>query len=153
MRNSAERVDLNCRELPRMGDWRLLFLHRDRLKSVPPEDARESRRRTSSRRKPDVGIYIPTKEPARAEIAPPPDVVSLLNDYKGGEAMTVGEAFDPSAASVEGACSRATMPGSSPVAGAEEDARGTVNVAMTFRFGDEAGLKGAAPPATSPARC
>ena len=53
-----------------------------------------------------MGLFIPTAKPERAEIAPTPDVVSMLKDYKGSAVVAVGEAFDPSPANVESRTSR-----------------------------------------------
>src|SRR5205823_151942 len=36
--NSAQRVGLELSDWIAMGDWRLLFLYRDRLRKVTPED-------------------------------------------------------------------------------------------------------------------
>ena len=89
------------------GDWRLFFLHRDRLRKVTTDDvaarrgevlqAVESHRWVCSSRR---------KQPDRAEIPATPDVAAMLKDYKGDAAIAAGEAFDPSPANIETRTSR-----------------------------------------------
>ena len=64
-----------------MGDWRILFLHRDRLKQVTAADAQRvalGYLKSSNR---TLGMFVPTKDPDRAEIPPAPDLEALLRDY------------------------------------------------------------------------
>jgi len=142
MRNS-ERAAIQLSEWAALGDWRLMFLYRDQLKAVTPEDVVRVAKvylRPESR---TVGLYIPTKAPQRAEVPPPPDVASLVRGYTGGEALAMGEAFDPSPAAIEARLVRATIPPGIKLVMLPKKTRGsTVQVAMNFRLGDEAGLKG-----------
>ena len=81
--NAADRVGLQMSEFIAMGDWRLFFLNRDRLRKVTPEDVS---RVASAYFKPSnrtVGEFHPTQKPDRAEIPAPPDVAAMLKDYKG----------------------------------------------------------------------
>ena len=122
--NSAERVGLQISEWIGMGDWRLLFLHRDRLRAATVEDVRKVAAKYFKPANRTMGLFIPTAQPDRAEIAPTPDVVSMLKDYKGSAVVAVGEAFDPSAANVESRTSRSAAAGQpEAVAPAQEDAR------------------------------
>ena len=90
-----------------------------------------------------MGLFIPTAQPDRAEIAPTPDVVSMLKDYKGSAVVAVGEAFDPSAANVESRTSRSALPASLKLSLLPKKTRGATVVAnLTLRFGDETSLKG-----------
>jgi zinc protease len=141
--NSAERVGLQISEWIGMGDWRLLFLHRDRLRAATVDDVRKVAAKYFKPSNRTMGLFIPTAQPDRAEIAPTPDVVSMLKDYKGSAVVAVGEAFDPSAANVESRTSRAAMPGSLKLSLLPKKTRGATVVAnLTLRFGDEASLKG-----------
>jgi zinc protease len=93
LRNS-EWAAIELSEWAAMGDWRLMFLHRDRIKAVTPADVVRVARAYIKPENRTVGLYFPTREPARAEIPPRPDVAALVRDYKGGEALQLGEAFD-----------------------------------------------------------
>ena len=53
-----------------MGDWRLLFLHRDRLRAATAEDVRKVAAKYFKPANRTMGLFIPTAQPDRAEIAP-----------------------------------------------------------------------------------
>ena len=89
-----------------MGDWRLLFLHRDRLRTATVDDVRRVAAKYFKPSNRTVGLFIPTPQPDRAEIPPTPDVVAMLKDYKGGAVVAAGEAFDPSPANIESRTAR-----------------------------------------------
>ncbi|HKF45228.1 MAG TPA: pitrilysin family protein [Thermoanaerobaculia bacterium] len=139
--NAADRVGLQMSEWIGAGDWRLFFIHRDRIRKVTPEDvgrAAAAYLKTSNR---TVGMFYPTVKPDRAEIPAPPDVATLVKDYKGDAAIAAGEAFDPSPAAIESRVARMTLPGGLKLALLPKKTRGsTVVVAMTLRYGDEKSL-------------
>jgi zinc protease len=90
-----------------------------------------------------VAEFIPTKEPDRAEIPPVTDVAAMLRDYKGGAAVSQGEAFDPSPANVESRVTRSRLPGGIKVSLLPKKTRaGMVEALLTVRFGDEKTLFG-----------
>jgi zinc protease len=83
-------VGLTISEWAAQGDWRLLFLQRDRLRKVSPEDVQ---RVAAAYLKPSnrtLGLYVPVEKlPERAEIPRAPGVASLLKDYKGDAPLAV----------------------------------------------------------------
>ncbi len=139
--NSSDRIGLTLSEYAAMGDWRLYFLRRDRIRKVTPEDVK---RVAAAYLKPSnrtVGLFIPTSAPDRAEIPPRPDVAAMLKDYKGGEAVAMGEAFDPSPANIDARAIRSTTPGGLKLALVPKKTRGgKVNARLTLRFGNEKDL-------------
>jgi zinc protease len=67
----------------------------------------------------------------------------MLKDYKGGEALSAGEAFDPSPAAIEARTTRTTIPPGIKVVLVPKKTRGeTVQVVMSFHFGDVKSLQG-----------
>jgi zinc protease len=140
---SSERAAIELSEWAALGDWRLMFIHRDRLKAVTPDDVRRVAQTYLKPENRTVGMYIPTAQPSRAAIPAKPDVAALVKNYKGGEAMAMGEAFDPAPAAVEARVQRATLaPGIRLAMVPKKTRGGTINVAMTFHLGDEASLQG-----------
>jgi len=139
--NSSEKVGLELSEWIGMGDWRLLFINRDRLRQATPEDVR---RVAATYLKPSnrtLALFVPTPKPDRAEIPPVPDVLALVKDYKGTAAVAAGEAFDPSPANIEARTARSSTPGGLKLALLPKKTRGaTVVATMTLHFGDEKGL-------------
>jgi zinc protease len=141
LRNS-ERVGLFISEWVAMGDWRLLFLDRDRLRNVTAQDVQ---RVATAYLKPSnrtIGEYIPEAAPERATIPPQTDVEAELKGYKGDAAMSAGEAFDPSPKNIEARTTRFTLPSGMKVQLLPKKTRGaSVHALVTLRFGDVESLK------------
>ncbi|MCI0751431.1 MAG: insulinase family protein, partial [Flammeovirgaceae bacterium] len=141
--NSSQSVCLQLSGSIGMGDWRLLFLNRDRVKSVTVDDVV---RVAKQYLKPDnrtAGIFLPTEKPDRSEIPATPDVEALVKDYKGSQTVAQGEAFDPSPANIESRTLRSDLPNGMKLALLTKKTRGeSVEVRLTLRFGDEKSLQG-----------
>ena len=141
--NNPESIALQLSEWASQGDWRLFFLHRDRIEAVLPEDVN---RVAAEYLKPDnrtVGLFYPTDEPDRAEIPDLPDIASALAGYTGREAIAAGEAFDPSPANIEQRTTRYTLANGMEVALLPKATRGqTVNARFRVILGDEEALTG-----------
>src|SRR5690606_41532142 len=75
--------------------WRLLFLHRDRLQEATTDDVARVAAKYLLPSNRTLGLFVPEKEPQRAEVPDVTDVESLVSGYKGREIMAVGEAFEP----------------------------------------------------------
>lgn len=139
--NDANRVGLGMSEWMAMGDWRLFFLHRDRLKAVTAADVQRVAAAYLKRSNRTLGLFIPTDKPDRSDIPPVPDVAALVKDYKGQEAVAEGEAFDPSPANIQSRTTIVTLPNGMKVAFLPKKTRGgTVNATLTLHFGDEKSL-------------
>lgn len=145
----SSRIGLELSEWIGMGDWRLFFLHRDRLRKVTAEDVQ---RVAAAYLKPSnrtVGLFVPTARPDRASIPPAPDVAALLRDYKGEPEAARGEAFDASPGNIESRTVRSTLRGGLKMALLPKKTRGeTVVAALTLRFGDAKSLWNRETPAT-----
>ena len=138
--NSSDRVGLQMSEWIGMGDWRLLFLNRDRLRAATAEDVRRVAAKYFKPSNRTVGLFIPTPQPDRVEMPPKPDLVSMLKDYKGGEAVSAGEAFDPAPRNIESRTARSPI-GGLKVSLLPKETRGDTVVAnLILRFGDEKSL-------------
>jgi zinc protease len=126
-----------------LGDWRLLFLERDRVKKLTAADLQRVATTYFKPSNRTLGQFIPTDKPDRAEVPAVPDVAAMLKDYKGGEAVAQGENFDPSPANIEARTKRSQLPGGLQLALLPKKTRGaTVNANLQLRFGDEASLQG-----------
>jgi len=135
--NDSEQAAIALSEWEAMGDWRLQFLFRDRIKAVTPADVA---RVAKAYLKPDnrtIGRFIPTVAPDRAEIPATPNVASDVKDYKGNAAVEAGEAFDPSPANIDARTIRVTLPNGMKLALLPKKTRGaTVSATLTLHFAD-----------------
>ncbi len=94
--NSSERIALNLSEWLGMGDWRLYFLHRDRIEQVTTADVQRVANTYLQRNNRTAGHFIPTDKPARVEIPAVASVNDMVKDYQGRAKIAAGEVFEPS---------------------------------------------------------
>ncbi|HEY1338408.1 MAG TPA: pitrilysin family protein [Bryobacteraceae bacterium] len=140
---NSETVGILISEAAAAGDWRLIFVDRDEIKKVTEQDVLRVAKAYLKESNRTLGMFIPTKTPDRAEIPATPDVAAMLKDYKGGEAIAQGEAFDPSPANIEGRVVRAKLAdGTKLVLLPKKTRGGTVVAQLSVRFGDEKSLFG-----------
>jgi zinc protease len=141
--NNSERVGLSLSNWIAIGDWRLFFLYRDRLRNVKLDDIKRVAKAYLTSTNRTTGLCYTTTAPERTEIPPRPDVAALLKDYKGDAAKSEGEAFDPSPANIDARTQRSTLPGGLQLALLPKKTRGgAVNGSLTLRFGDASSLSG-----------
>lgn len=142
LRNSEE-VGLFISEFAAKGDWRLLFLDRDRLRNVTPADVQRVAAAYLKSSNRTIGEFIPEAKPDRAEIASKTDLAAALKDYKGDAAMAAGEAFDPSPKNIESRTERYALPSGMKVSLLTKKTRGaSVHAEIRLHFGDLDSLKG-----------
>lgn len=140
---NTQSLALQLSDWASFGDWRLLFLMRDRIKTVTPQDVQRVAKTYLKESNRTVAEFIPTKTPDRAEIPQVTDIAAELKNFKGGAAISQGEAFDPSPANIESRIVRSRLPGGVKLSLLSKKTRGgTVDVALTIRFGDEKALFG-----------
>ena len=98
---NSESFAIQLSEWQAYGDWRLFFLHRDRIEKVTVEDVVEAARKYLVTDNRTVGVFLPTKETQRAPVPDQVDLDKLLADYKGRAAIAAGEDFDPTPENIE----------------------------------------------------
>ncbi|MBL8911795.1 MAG: insulinase family protein [Archangium sp.] len=139
--NSVDRIGILLSEYIGAGDWRLLFLSRDRIEKVTAEDVTRvaSKYFISSNR--TMGEYVPTEAPARAEIPVVSDLTPVLKDYTGKAALAQGEVFDASPKNIDTRTTRTALTGGTKLALLSKKTRGeTVAITFQFKFGSEKAL-------------
>jgi len=135
--NNSERVGLTLSDWVAMGDWRLMFLQRDRLRAVKTADVQRVWANYFKASNRTAGLFYPTASPERAVLPETPDVAALVKDYKGDAKREEGEVFDPSVANIESRTIRKELPGGLELALLPNKTRGgTVYAGMALRFGD-----------------
>lgn len=78
------------------GDWRLSFIHRDRIDEMTLEKVNAAVKKYFIPTNRTVGNFVPTKTPERVGIPHTEDVDALVKNYKGKKGFNAGEAFDVS---------------------------------------------------------
>jgi zinc protease len=124
-----------------IGDWRLFFVYRDRLRKVSVQDVQRVAERYLRPANRVLGLFIPTDRPERADIPPTPDIEKALANYQGGENVRLGEAFDPSPKNIESRLQRRTVANGIKLALLPKQTRGArVVAALNLHWGDEKSL-------------
>ncbi|MCB0687225.1 MAG: insulinase family protein [Saprospiraceae bacterium] len=140
---NTERIGLTLSEYIAMGDWRMLFIGRDRIEAVTPEDVARVAKYYFKPSNRTVGVFIPEEKSDRVEVPDAPSVATLVDGYTGREVMAQGEAFDPSPENIESRTLSGTLSNGAKYAFIPKQTKGDVVYAnMGFRFGDETNLKG-----------
>lgn len=141
MRNTAWSA-IGLSEWASLGDWRLLFLHRDRLGGVKAADVNRVAKSYLQATNRTLGAYIPTDEAERVAIPASPDLNELLADYVGGEALAQGEVFEATPENIEARVQRSELPVGLKLALLPKTTRGeTVDIRLSLHFGDEESLR------------
>jgi zinc protease len=137
-----QQFGISLSEYLALGDWRLFFVARDRIAQVTAPEIAAAAGRYFLRDNRGVGKFIPEDKPLRAEIPAPLAASEVLKDFKPRATVAAGEVFDPSQDNIDKR-TRIVRFGDLQVALLPKQTRGnTVNVSMSFRFGDEKSLQG-----------
>jgi zinc protease len=125
------------------GDWRLLFINRDRVEKLKAADINRVAAKYLKQSNRTVGMFIPAKEVARTPIPETPDIDNLVKDFKGGKGVVEGEAFDATPENVEKRVKRFTLSNGLKVAFFPKKTRGeTIIGSLVLHFGNEKSLLG-----------
>ncbi|HUF28469.1 MAG TPA: pitrilysin family protein [Gemmatimonadaceae bacterium] len=141
--NNSEWVGYELTEWASRGDWRLFFLHRDRIEQVTPADVQRVAAAYLKPANRTVAQFIPTSAPDRAEIPPMPNVNAMVANYRGREEVHAGEAFDASPANIDARTARSRLPNGMHLSLLRKETRGNRVVAqIVLRHGTEESLTG-----------
>jgi zinc protease len=139
----SDAIALELSEWIGAGDWRLLFIHRDRIAKVTSAEIAEAAKTYFKRSNRTVGFYLPTTAPERTPVPPLPNIAKLAGDYKGGPAIALGENFDPTPEHLEQRTKRSVLPSGMKVALLAKKTRGEMVVGeIALRYGNEKSLIG-----------
>jgi zinc protease len=140
---NSGRLGLELSEWASQGDWRLYFLHRDRLEKLT---AAEVSKAAAKYLKPDnstLGLFIPTKSPDRSTVPPVGDLAAAIGNYQGRKSIVGGEVFDPTPANIDARTKIETLGGGVKAAFLEKKTRGNdVHLRLELRYGDLQNLHG-----------
>ncbi|NDY82874.1 insulinase family protein [Orrella sp. NBD-18] len=144
--SDAQKISSALSEYVAIGDWRMVFVARDRIRAVSLEDVQRvaSEYLVSSNR--TEGKYIPTEKPVRAPLPTIPDLKKDLSGYQGDGAAKQVAAFDPTPANIDARTQvkELKLPnGTVRLALLPKEARGNrVKAVLTLQSGSVESLKG-----------
>jgi zinc protease len=128
-----------------LGDWRMYFLGRDRVRNVKLADVQRVANERFLPANRTLATYIPTEKPLRAPEPANVDVAAMVKDYKGDAAVAQAEAFDATPANIDTRTQKFKLPNGMEVALLPKGARGqAVSATVTLNLGDEKSVFGLA---------
>jgi zinc protease len=139
---NTSQIAIQLSDWAAQGDWRLYFLHRDRVEKVTPADVKRVAGQYLQKNNRTLGLFIPTAKPERVAIPSSPDVKALLAGYKGRGGVSEGEVFDYSYATIEARTKRLRLSEDFPVAALSKKSRDeAVQLHITLRYGNAENLR------------
>jgi zinc protease len=140
---NSERIGIELSESIAQGDWRLYFLHRDRLEKVTASDVQRVAQMYLRESNRTAGMFIPTKEAQRIAVRRGPDVRELVKNYLGAELVSQGEGLPTTVPDVEKRITRVTLPSGIKLAMLPVETRGdAVFASLKIHYGSEEALTG-----------
>ncbi len=141
--SNSEQFAIALSEWRAYGDWRLYFLHRDRLEKVTVDDVKAAAKKYLKADNRTVGVFIPTDDPDRSPVPSTVNIAKLLDGYKGRKAMSKGESFDPTPENIEARTTKGTFASGGKYAFLPKKTRGgRLNVSGVIHYGGLESLKG-----------
>lgn len=141
--NESGRVGVMISEFVASGDWRLMFLNRDRVAAVTPADVKRVAAAYFKSSNRTCGTFIPTKSPERTTVPAAPELASLLKGYTGKQALAQGELIEPTPSAIEARLQRSTLSTGAKVVMLPKKSRGEqVQARIVLHYGTEQALAG-----------
>ena len=138
-----ERLCVTLSEAIADGDWRLLFVQRDRLQSLTLDHVNQVARDWMKSTNRTMGRFIPTDNLDRAPLANKISAQEALQGFHPAAAVSAGEVFDPSPANLDVRSHRFTLPSGLKAALLPKKNRGeTVKLQINLHFGSAKDLDG-----------
>ncbi|MEQ1829270.1 MAG: insulinase family protein [Pirellula sp.] len=125
-----------------LGDWRLMFLQRDRIAGVTAADVNRVAKTYFPEYNRTVGMFIPADKPQRLTVPSVGSVLDVVMDYRGGDAIASGEAFDPTPDNLDARTKTLDVDGIRVSLLPKKNRGQTVALTMSLRYGNEGSLAG-----------
>jgi zinc protease len=126
-----------------LGDWRLLFIQRDRIAAVTADDVNRVAKTYFKQPNRTVGVYIPVDKAQRLAIPAATNIEALVKNYKGNaNTEAAGEIFDPSPENLDARTKIVDLNGIKAGLLQKKNRGETVSFVLTLHYGNEESLKG-----------
>ncbi|MED5619289.1 M16 family metallopeptidase [Ideonella sp. BN130291] len=140
---NPEAVGVALSESIALGDWRLFFLLRDRVRDAKLADVQRVAQERLLQANRTLALYLPTEKPVRAPAPAMVDVAQQIKEFKPQAGVAAVAAFDPTPANIDARTQRFSLPSGLKAALLPKPSRGnTVRATLTLRYGDEKSLFG-----------
>ena len=139
----SQRIGIELSEWAAMGDWRLMFLHRDRIEGLTLEQVLDVGRRYLKRSNRTVGLFVPESDADRAPASEPLDVATMVEGYEGRSEVRHGRRFEARIQDIEAEVQRGELADGLKWAILPKETRGgAVEGRLALHIGDEEFLQG-----------
>jgi len=125
-----------------LGDWRLMFLTRDRMQALTPAQVGAFAAAYLKPSNRTLGLFVPDKAADRAPLPARPDVAALVKDYQGKAAVATGEAFEATVPVIEARTKRTTAGSVKLALLSKTTSGGIVHAQLVLHYGNKATLTG-----------
>lgn len=140
--SKSELVGTFISEFIASGDWRLIFLYRDRIENIQLADVNRAALDYFKPSNRTTGLFIPEKDPSRTIVPPSPDLKETYKNYKGKAIEAAAEAFDATPANIEKRTHRGELTEGGKYALLNKTTRGNlVKMKLSLRIGSEKSLE------------
>ena len=123
-----------------LGDWRLLFLQRDRVAMVTAADVNRVAQTYFPEYNRTVGMFYPTDTPKRMSIPAVNSIADVVKDYTGGTAIESGEAFELTTENIDARTKTIEIDGVKISLLPKKNRGQTVSMTVSLRYGNEESL-------------
>ena len=124
-----------------LGDWRLLFLQRDRVQEVTVDDVNRVAKMYFVPHNRTLGMFYPADAPQRLSVPAVESIADVVKDYKGSKTVVAGEVFDPTPENLDSRTSIIEQDGVRIALLPKKNRGETVVMSLTLRYGNEDSLK------------
>ncbi|WP_082752731.1 M16 family metallopeptidase [Janthinobacterium sp. B9-8] len=143
--NNPEQLGVALSDYIGNGDWRLLFLLRDRVKALSKADVQRVAQTWLKSSNRTTGEFIPEANPQRAPLPAKVDLAEQIKQFKPGVAMAEGERFVASPENIDKRTHSGQFANGMKYAFLPKSTRGnTVSASLSLNMGNEKNLHGKA---------
>ena len=143
--SDPQRLCLTLSESIASGDWRLLFVLRDRLQALTLAEVNQAASTWIKPSNRTLGRFVPTDAPDRTPLAQAVPAEQALKGFVPKAAVAAGEVFEATPANIDARTHVSSLPSGLKLALLPKKSRGqTVELQLKLRFGSLASLKGQA---------
>jgi zinc protease len=139
---NPETIGIALSESIALGDWRLYFLARDRVRATTAADVQRFAVQYLTASNRTLGTYLPTEKPVRAPAPARADVATALKDFRPQVAAAKVEAFEATPANLDARTQTFTVGGMKAALLPKGTRGGAVQAVLTLHYGDESSLFG-----------